>query len=168
MYSPNGPDHCSDYFGWTDETSLDVEWSHVMAPQANILLVETPMTETEGIYGFPQIVAAENYVIDHHLGDVITQSFGAAEPTFTSPGQIFSLRSAYINAALHGVTVLAASGDQGSTDDFCRPDLRLRESEQRVLLLLEQDDRLALVRPAGHGGGRHPAAPQRSGLPDRS
>ena len=120
-YSPNGPDLCSDYFGWTDETSLDVEWSHVMAPQANILLVETPMTETEGIYGFPQIVAAENYVIDHHLGDVITQSFGASEPTFTSPGQIFSLRSAYINAALHGVTVLAASGDQGSTDYFCYP-----------------------------------------------
>jgi subtilase family serine protease len=120
-YNPTGPDECSDYFGWTDETSLDVEWSHVMAPQANILLVETPMTETEGIYGFPQIVAAENYVIDHHLGDVITQSFGASEPTFSSPGQIFSLRSAYINAALHGVTVLAASGDQGSTDDFCSP-----------------------------------------------
>jgi subtilase family serine protease len=120
-YTPNGPDECSDYYGWTDETSLDVEWSHVMAPQANILLVETPMTETEGIYGFPQIVAAENYVVDHHLGDVITQSFGAAETTFTNPGQIYSLRSAYINAAEHGVTVLAASGDQGSTDDFCSP-----------------------------------------------
>lgn len=121
VYSPSGPDLCSDYYGWTDETSLDVEWSHVMAPQANILLVETPMTETEGIYGFPQIVAAENYVVDHHLGDVITQSFGAAEPTFTSPGQIDSLRSAYINAAQHRVTVLAASGDQGSTDDYCDP-----------------------------------------------
>ncbi len=40
-YSPTGPDLCSDYYGWTDETSLDVEWSHVMAPQASILLVET-------------------------------------------------------------------------------------------------------------------------------
>jgi subtilase family serine protease len=120
-FSPTGPDLCSDYYGWTDETSLDVEWSHVMAPKANILLVETPMTETEGIYGFPQIVAAENYVVDHHLGDVITQSFGANEQTFTSPGQIYSLRSAYINAALHGVTVLAASGDNGSTDDVCDP-----------------------------------------------
>ncbi len=120
-YSPTGPDLCSDYYGWTDETSLDVEWSHVMAPEANILLVETPMTETEGIYGFPQIVAAENYVIDHHLGDVITQSFGANESTFTNPGQIYSLRSAYINAAEHGVTVLAASGDDGSTDDICDP-----------------------------------------------
>ena len=121
VYSPTGPDLCSDYYGWTDETSLDVEWSHVMAPEANILLVETPMTETEGIYGFPQIVAAENYVIDHHLGDVISQSFGANEQTFTSPSQIYSLRSAYVNAARHGVTVLAASGDQGSTDYICDP-----------------------------------------------
>jgi subtilase family serine protease len=121
VYSPTGPDLCSDYYGWTDETSLDVEWSHTIAPAANIILVETPVTETEGIYGFPQIVAAENYVIDHHLGDVITQSFGANEQTFANPGQIFSLRSAYINAALHGVTVLAASGDQGSTDYYCEP-----------------------------------------------
>ena len=120
-FSPTGPDLCSDYFGWTDETSLDVEWAHAMAPKANILLVETPMTETEGVYGFPQIVEAENYVIKHHLADVITQSFGAAEGTFTSPSQIYSLRSAYISAAKHGVTVLAASGDQGSTDDICSP-----------------------------------------------
>jgi subtilase family serine protease len=121
VYSPAGPDLCSDYDSWTGETSLDVEWSHVMAPQANILLVETPVTETEGIYGFPQIVAAENYVIDHHLGDVISQSFGANEQTFTSPGQIYSLRSAYFNAARHGVTVLAGSGDNGSTDEICDP-----------------------------------------------
>jgi subtilase family serine protease len=120
-YHPTGPDLCSDFYGWTDETSLDVEWSHAMAPKANILLVETPMTETEGIYGFPQLVAAENYVINHHLGDVITQSFGASEGTFTSPSQIYSLRSAYLNAAAHRVTVLAASGDQGATDYICVP-----------------------------------------------
>ena len=166
-YSPTGPDLCSDYYGWTDETSLDVEWSHVMAPQANILLVETPVTETEGIYGFPQIVAAENYVINHHLGDVISQSFGANEQTFTSPGQIYSLRSAYINAARHGVTVLAASGDNGSTNYVLRPELGLREPERPDLLLLNPDDFLAPVGPAGHGRRRHPAAPQRQGIPDR-
>jgi subtilase family serine protease len=120
-YRPTGPDLCSDFYGWTDETSLDVEWSHVMAPKANILLVETPMTETEGVTGFPQIVEAENYVVNHHLGDVITQSFGANEQTFTSAGQIYSLRSAYVNAARRGVSVLSASGDQGSTDDICSP-----------------------------------------------
>ena len=65
--------------GWAGETTLDVEWSHTMAPGANILLVETPVAETEGTAGFPQIVQAENYVIDHHLGQVISQSFGATE-----------------------------------------------------------------------------------------
>ncbi len=42
--------------GWAEETSLDVEYSHAMAPGANILLVETPVAETEGTVGFPQIV----------------------------------------------------------------------------------------------------------------
>ena len=99
--------------GWAEETSLDVEYSHAIAPDANILLVETPVAETLGTVGFPQIVAAENYVINHHLGTVITQSFAAPEPGFANAQQILGLRSAYKNAAAHGVTVLAASGDQG-------------------------------------------------------
>jgi subtilase family serine protease len=99
--------------GWAGETTLDVEWAHVMAPHANILLVLTPVDETEGMAGFPQIIEAENYVINHHLGDVISQSFGATEQTFPSPASIYSLRSAYVNAAAHGVTVLASSGDTG-------------------------------------------------------
>jgi subtilase family serine protease len=99
--------------GWGFETTLDVEYAHTIAPGANILLVETPTAETEGVTGFPQIVEAENYVIDHHLGDVISQSFGATEETFTSYGQLAPLRSAYVNAERHGVTVLAATGDTG-------------------------------------------------------
>ena len=35
-YSAGAPDTCSDYYGWTDETSHDVEWSHTMAPKANL------------------------------------------------------------------------------------------------------------------------------------
>jgi len=99
--------------GWAQETSLDVEYSHAIAPDANILLVETPVAETLGVTGFPQIIAAENYVIDHHLGDVITQSFAAPEAGFASAQQILHLRSAYKNAEANGVTVLAASGDAG-------------------------------------------------------
>ena len=73
--------------------------------------------ETLGVQGFPQMIEAENYVIDHHLGDVISQSFGAAEQTFPSHRSIYELRSAYFNALLHRVTVLASSGDGGATDD---------------------------------------------------
>jgi subtilase family serine protease len=99
--------------GWAAETTLDVEYSHAMAPGANIVLLETPVAETEGTVGFPQIVAAENYAINHHLGDVISQSFGATEETFPSVDSLLDLRSAYINAAAHHISVLASSGDFG-------------------------------------------------------
>ncbi|HEY1570728.1 MAG TPA: S53 family peptidase [Pseudonocardiaceae bacterium] len=106
----------SDMAGWAGETTLDVEWSHVMAPGANIVLEETPVSETEGVQGFPEIVQAENFAINHHLGDVISQSFGATEETFPNRQSILNLRSAFINADKHNVTVLASSGDDGATD----------------------------------------------------
>jgi subtilase family serine protease len=102
--------------GWAGETSLDVEYAHTIAPGASILLVETPTAENEGTSGFPQIVKAEEYVINHHLGGVISQSFSATEQTFPSRRSVVSLRGAYIDAARKGVTVLAASGDSGAAD----------------------------------------------------
>jgi subtilase family serine protease len=114
---PFDPTDANGDVGWAGETTLDVEWAHSMAPGANILLVETPVAETEGTAGMPQIVKAENYVINHHLGQVISQSFGATEPTFPSAAAIMGLRSAYFNAARNHVTVLAATGDAGATDD---------------------------------------------------
>ena len=85
-FNPNN----SGQVNWGVETSLDVEYSHAMAPGANILLVETPVNETEGVQGFPQMMNAESYVINHHLGDVISQSFAATEETFPSPQSILS------------------------------------------------------------------------------
>jgi subtilase family serine protease len=106
----------SDREGWAGETDLDVEYAHAMAPGASILLVETPTSENEGTTGFPQIVAAEEYVINHHLGGVISQSFSATEQTFPSRQALLALRGAYTDAARQGVTVLAASGDSGAAD----------------------------------------------------
>jgi len=110
-YQPN-----SDREGWAGETDLDVEYAHAIAPGASILLVETPTSENEGTTGFPQIVSAEKYVINHHLGGVISQSFSATEQTFPSRPSLLALRGAYIDAARQGVTVLAASGDSGAAD----------------------------------------------------
>jgi subtilase family serine protease len=111
-YDPNN----SDMVGWAGETTLDVEYAHVVAPGANILLVETPVSETEGTHGFPQIVAAEKFVIQQHLGDVISQSFSATERTFPGAAAVQALRGAYQLAAQNGVTVLTASGDSGAAD----------------------------------------------------
>ena len=110
-YRPN-----SNRTGWAGETDLDVEYAHAIAPGARILLVETPTAENEGRTGFPQIVKAEEYVISHHLGGVISQSFSATEQSFAGPRSLLSLRGAYIDASRHGVTVLAASGDSGAAD----------------------------------------------------
>ena len=106
----------SDMVGWAGETTLDVEYAHTIAPGASILLVETPVSETEGVHGFPQIVTAEEYVLKHHLGDVISQSFSATEQTFPSRGAVQGLRGAYQLAQRDHVTVLTASGDSGAAD----------------------------------------------------
>jgi subtilase family serine protease len=111
-YNPNN----SDMVGWAGETTLDVEYAHTIAPGANILLAETPVSETEGVHGFPQIVKAEEYVISHHLGDVISQSFSATEETFPDKASVQALRGANELAAKNKVTVLAASGDSGAAD----------------------------------------------------
>ena len=103
--------------GWAAETTLDVEYAHTIAPGANILLVETPVSETEGVHGFPQIVTAERYVLSRHLGDVISQSFSATEQTFSGGlAAVQPLRAAYQLAARDHVTVLTASGDSGAAD----------------------------------------------------
>ncbi len=120
IIQPAGPVHHDpsslDAQGWAEETSLDVEYAHAMAPGANILLVETPVAETEGVQGFPEMIRSENFVIDHHLAQVISQSFGATENTFPSKDSLLKLRSAFLNAQRSGVTVLGASGDTGATD----------------------------------------------------
>jgi subtilase family serine protease len=107
--------------GWAQETTLDVEYAHAIAPGAHLVLVETPVAETEGVTGFPEMMDAEKALIDRGVGDVITQSFGATENTF--PGfdngdfsSLLTLRYAFKDAARHGVTVLASSGDDGATD----------------------------------------------------
>jgi subtilase family serine protease len=106
----------SDMSQWAGETTLDVEYAHALAPGASILLVETPVSETEGVTGFPQIVKAEEYAMAHYKVGVISQSFSATEETFEDFAQLSPLRAAYKDADSRHVTVLAASGDAGATD----------------------------------------------------
>ena len=106
-----------DKTGWALEVALDVEWAHAIAPGANILLVHTPTAETLGVQGFPQMMMAEDYVVKHDLADVISQSFGSSELAFGSPQSLLNLRYAFQDAKAAGVTVLASSGDFGSTNE---------------------------------------------------
>ncbi len=110
-----------DKSAWALEVALDVETSHAIAPGANILLVHTPTAETLGVQGFPQMMAAEKYVVDNHLADVISQSFASAEDAFGSTQSLENLRYAFKAAAANGVTVLGSSGDTGTLNDRKSP-----------------------------------------------
>jgi subtilase family serine protease len=63
------PTQYPDQPGWAGETTLDVEFSHAMAPGANLILVETPVDETAGVQGVTVLAAtgddgATDYELD--------------------------------------------------------------------------------------------------------
>src|SRR5262249_5840331 len=99
-------------FGWSVETTLDVEWAHVMAPGANIILDVAKSNDDA------DILAATRYVIQNHIGDVISQSFGEAEacmdPSLRAQGHAL-----FAQAAAQGQTVFASSGDSGASQPSC-------------------------------------------------
>jgi subtilase family serine protease len=104
---------------WAFETTLDVEWAHSMAPGANIVLLTSPVDETEGVQGMPEFLYLEKYALMHRLGKIISQSWGATENTlFDAAGQqVFSdFEDFYKEAAEERVTVLASAGDGGSSN----------------------------------------------------
>jgi subtilase family serine protease len=108
-----------DMTGWAGETTLDVEWAHAMAPGASIVVLTSPVSETEGVQGMPEFLALEQYALDHHLGQIISQSFGATENTLFTPAgrQVFNgFERMYATAALRHVTVLASAGDDGTAN----------------------------------------------------
>jgi subtilase family serine protease len=106
---------------WALEVALDVEWAHAIAPGANILNVTTNPAETLGVQGFPAMMNAEQYIIDHHLATVISQSFASAEEAFASTRSLLNLRHAFVSAAANGVTMLGSSGDGGSANSKKTP-----------------------------------------------
>jgi subtilase family serine protease len=116
---PFDPTAIPDQIGWAFETTLDVDWSHAMAPDASIVLMTSPVDETEGVQGMPQFNYLENYALDHHLGQIWSQSWGATENTLFTPAgqQVFnSFEQTYARAAAKGVTVFASAGDSGSAN----------------------------------------------------
>jgi len=104
--------------GWAEETSLDVQWAHAIAPDAHIVLVAANPAETEGVQGFPSIFKGEQMAIGRFPGAVISQSFAATEQSFRSAAdvQVARFDSVYQQAVSNHVTVLGSSGDSGTAN----------------------------------------------------
>jgi subtilase family serine protease len=97
--------------GDIDEASLDVEWAGAIAYNATVIFV----------VGNPNnggVVDAMNYAITANLAPVISTSYGACEPSFSST-DIDTLQNLLQQANAQGITVLAPAGDTGAADcDF--------------------------------------------------
>ena len=107
-----------DPFGWTIETSLDVEYAHAMAPGANIVL---DVADTSSGNSLNQ---AETSAIAAFPGAIFSQSFGIPEIFLRhngNPGQIKQAETNYANGVAQGDTFLASAGDSGATFGFTTP-----------------------------------------------
>jgi subtilase family serine protease len=98
--------------GWASEISLDVQWAHATAPDANIVLALAKTSDDLDILNTTQ------YVIDHNVGDVISQSFGEAE-TCVDPTLLTEEHAAFEKATRKGITLIASSGDSGASQFDC-------------------------------------------------
>jgi subtilase family serine protease len=101
-------------FGWSVETTLDVEWAHVTAPGANIVLAVAASNNDS------DILNTTKYVVEHNLGDVISQSFGEAEACM-DPALLNEQHALFAEAVRKGITLFASSGDSGASQPSCDP-----------------------------------------------
>jgi subtilase family serine protease len=98
--------------GWAGEITLDVEYAHAIAPAATIDLVLAKSNNDADIF------SAQKFVVDHNLGDTLSQSFGEAEQCM-DPTINAATHQLYKKAAAEGITVFASSCDQGSAQPTC-------------------------------------------------
>src|SRR5207247_5244328 len=109
-----------DIAGWAAETTLDVQIIHAIAPDAGILVLTSPVSETQGVIGLPEFLQLEQYAIDHHLGNIISQSWGASEATLKDAAgrQEVQKWDAFFQkpTTQQGMTYFASSGGNGATD----------------------------------------------------
>ena len=100
---PSGPGN-----SWAVEESLDVEWAHAIAPEANIVLVEANSAN------WNDLATAVSTAANLPGVSVVSMSWGAADfageasfdPLFTTP------------AGHAGVTFVASAGDDGAPGDY--------------------------------------------------
>ncbi|WP_322404789.1 S53 family peptidase [Massilia luteola] len=94
--------------GGAGETTLDVQQSGGVAPGANIRVYLAPNANN----GFLDMFAT---AVDENIVDTLSVSWGAAE-VFNGPADLAAFHAVFVQAALQGIPVIAASGDAGAFD----------------------------------------------------
>ena len=92
--------------GWYGEETLDVEAVHGMAPAAKIVYVGAPNN-------YQDLDAAMNHVVDRHLAQIVTNSYGFSTTELLPPGYVKPMEDTLVQAAAEGIGVYFSSGDNG-------------------------------------------------------
>ena len=107
---PTGPASCGGVCGgWADETSLDVEWSHAVAPGANIILLLAADNS------FTNLDLSVLFAIENQIGPVISNSYGIGEIVLATyfPSELTVQDTLSQLAAALGMSNNFSTGDNG-------------------------------------------------------
>lgn len=96
--SPSGGADSSDLEGWAEETAMDVEWAHAMAPGAKLLVYTTLSEDSD------QLLAAMDEASASGAG-VVSMSWGTSESGDSSY---------YDSHFASGIAYVASAGDDGA------------------------------------------------------
>ena len=105
--------------GWSGEATLDTEWAYSIAPEAHIILMAVPPSETEGVQGFPNLFKAISAEISTTpRGTVFSMSFAATEQTFGGAGaaQVAGFDAVFQKGLARNDNFFAAAGDTGTSN----------------------------------------------------
>jgi subtilase family serine protease len=97
------PSPAQDPQGWAGEETLDVEAVHTMAPGADIVYIGAPNN-------YRDMDAIMNKVVDNHLADIVSNSYGYAGEALPT-GTIKPQLDTQVQAAAEGITLFFSSGD---------------------------------------------------------
>ena len=123
----NGPNST---VGWAEETSLDVQWAHAMAPGAKLVLAVAPNPHGDAINS----VEAKIFADPAYKGAIVSQSFGIPEYVVNgNNAQIIQGHRNYELARANGITVLASTGDNGGTNGASTLNAGFPASDPNVL-----------------------------------
>ena len=105
----NGPDP-GVQSGDEGEADVDVEWSGAVAPNADIKLVVSESSQSDGTDG---VDASAVYIVDNNLAPVMSESFGSCEAGLGNAGNGF-YSALWQQASAEGITVMVSTGDSGA------------------------------------------------------
>jgi len=87
--------------GWNGEESLDIEWAHAMAPNAQIVLMEASSASNTALY--QAVTAANSYIVAHGGKGEVSMSWGGSETSSETGSDHYFTQS--------GVVYFASAGD---------------------------------------------------------